>query len=210
MGGSGGPVGGLDHRAGAAGSGERHGQPDAISPPLGASPRSGGARAGGTAGRAAAPGRSSGPAGAAAGLEALRLAVHAPGQVVLRLERFLFPDAHQRVAFDALLAEDELHAAVAHAEALDPAAAALLRRVAVEEPVGDPDGVVAQLVRNATRRCLARLDAEARLAPDRFADLAAETAHVHLDLQALDTNEADADAAARLVAWLGTRVEEDA
>lgn len=149
-------------------------------------------------------------AGAAAGMEALRLAVHDPAEVADRLETFLFPDVHQRVAFDALLAEDELHRAIERAEATDPAAAHLLRRVAVEEPTDPSDSVLTQLVRNAARRQLARVEAEARMSPERYAELVAESAHVRLDLEAIEHDPPDATAAARLVAWLGRRSEENA
>ena len=145
-----------------------------------------------------------------AGLEALRLAVHQPEQVASRLERFLFLDPLQRAAFDALVAVDDLHVAIEHAEQAGPEVAALLRRIAVEEPAADADDVVVQMIRVAARHALGQLRAEATVAPERFAALAAESKTVRDDLQAIEDDRADPAAADRLVAWLGSRGEEDA
>lgn len=145
-----------------------------------------------------------------AGLEALRLAVHHPEQVASRLERVLFLDPRQRAAFDALVAEDDLHLAIERAEQDDPAVATLLRKMAVEEPAANADDVVVQMIRVAVHHALRRLQAEARLAPERLAELAAETAQVRGDLAAVEGDRPEPDAADRLVAWLGRRGEEDA
>lgn len=150
------------------------------------------------------------PGSLRAGMEALRLAVHAPEQVADRLQRVLFLDARQRAAFDALVAEDELHRAIERAEQSDPAVARILRRVAVEEPAADADDVIVQMIRNAVRHGLGAVQAEGRTAPERLADLAAETARVRSDLFAVERDPLDHPAAARLVAWLGIRGEEDA
>ena len=50
--------------------------------------------------------------------------------------------------------------------------AQLLRRLAVEEPAADADAVVVQLVRNASRRALAEVDAQARISPETYAEVA--------------------------------------
>jgi len=153
--------------------------------------------------------RGGGVGGQAAGLEALRLAVHDPVQVARLLEPCLFLDPHQRAAFEALAAEDDLHRAVARAEQCDGVAAELLRRVAVEEPTADGLSVAAQLVRVAVRQALRQVDRQARLAPHRFVELAGETAVVRGDLEAVDVEPPDEQAVVRLVAWLGRRGEED-
>ncbi|MDA8071468.1 MAG: DNA primase [Actinomycetota bacterium] len=144
-----------------------------------------------------------------AGMEALRLAVHRPDEVASRLHRVLFFDPHQRAAFDALLAEDHLHRAIEHAGAVDPPAAQLLCRIAVEEPAAEADDVIAQLVRNAVRRALGALQTELRLAPERLAELAAETAEVRGYLEELEAGTPDPLVFERLLAWLGRRGEED-
>jgi hypothetical protein len=146
--------------------------------------------------------------GAAAGLEALRLAVHDPEQVAHLLEPVLFLDTVQRVAFEALVVADDLHLAIERAERCEPAAADLLRRVAVEEPTADGASVAAQLVRVAARVALRQADAEARRHPERFAAVAAETTNVRSDLQLVDEEPPDEHAVVRLVAWLGRRAEE--
>ena len=71
------------------------------------------------------------------GLEALKLAVHRPEDVVDRVHAVLFTDRVQRQAFVAFLENDSVHEAV---ETASPEVASLLRRVIVEEPMaGDPD-----------------------------------------------------------------------
>jgi hypothetical protein len=165
-------------------------------------------------GAAAGPGarRPDRPAaiGQPAGLEALRLAVHQPDQVAHLLEPWLFLDPTQRTAFEALLGADDLHGAVVQATEVDPAAGELLRRVAVEEPTADGPSVAAQLVRVAARRALHRMDRQARVSPERFAELAGETAAVRRDLEWVEAEPPDGPALTRLVAWLGRRGEEDA
>ncbi|MCK4176485.1 DNA primase [Aciditerrimonas ferrireducens] len=150
------------------------------------------------------------PAGEArAGLEALRLAVHRPEAVGDRLDPCLFADPTQRQVLGALLAAEDLHEAIGLAEETDPAAAALLRRLAVEEPVAEVDDVVAQLVRVAVQRALRALEAEARRSPERAAELAQEANQVRSTLERLDEQPADREAVEGLVAWLAGRGEED-
>jgi len=146
------------------------------------------------------------------GLEALRLAVHQPEAVADRLEELLFDDELQRRAFTTLVASDNLHEAI---EEAPPDVADLLRRLAVEEPMlpgdglGDPvDAVVNQLVRSATKRALADLQAEARTSPDSFTSAAADAARVRLWLEDLDDQRSGREAADHLVAWLVERVGE--
>jgi DNA primase len=145
------------------------------------------------------------------GLEALRLAVHRRDAVADRLAPVLFTDELQRRSFAALMEARDLHDAIEHAP---PDVAALLRRIAVEEPLdvaaplGDPvDAVVAQLLREATRRALAELEAQARLSPGDLTALTVEAKEVRLALEDLDRPDARGESADRLVAWLSARQE---
>ena len=147
------------------------------------------------------------------GLEALKLAVHRPDEVVDRVHPVLFVDPMQRQAFVALEEHDSVHEAV---EAAPPQVASLLRRVTVEEPMaGDPDlgdpvhSVVSVLVREAVRRALADVGMESRAGGESWQARAAETAQVRLWLDQLDDPAAGRDAADRLVAWLNGRDVEE-
>jgi DNA primase len=144
------------------------------------------------------------------GLEALKLVVHQRDAVAGRLDALLFYDERQRLAFQTLAAAADLHEAIRRAEDDSPEVAILLRRLAVEEPALSADGVVMQLVRTASRRALADLDAEGRLSPDAFAQVARVTAQVHCDIEELDSDDGDGaiKAADRLLAWLVERGEE--
>jgi len=138
--------------------------------------------------------------------------VHRPEDVADRLEAVLFVDDLQRRAFVALAGADSLGQAVQEAP---PEVAALLRRVAVEEPIisrdplADPaDAVVAQLVREAVRRALADLQVKARTTGGDLGDIDAETGHVRRRLEELDDPESSRDASDRLLAWLMARERE--
>ncbi len=156
----------------------------------------------GTAGRTRAPGRAAPEF--RPGLEALRLAIHRPEDVADRLEAVLFRDDLQRAAFDVLAAADTepLHQVV---DLAPPEVRALLVRLTVEEPVGRPEEVVVQLVRDAARGELTVITGEARTS----SDAAAEAAEVASWLQELDDPRASAAATARLVAWLVVRAQTD-
>jgi len=134
------------------------------------------------------------------GLEALRLAIHRPEEVGDRLEEDLFSDPVQRAAFVALVEADDLGEAIDHAV---PAVQSLLVRLTVEEPMSDPDEVVAQLVRDTVRRELPVLTVEARTSPASL-DEAADVARW---LQDLDRHDTSAEASRRLVAWLLVRAQ---
>ncbi len=136
------------------------------------------------------------------GLEALRLAIHRPEEVGDRLEAVLFRDGVQREAFRSLERADDLLEAI---DGASPDAASLLVRLAVEEPRSDPDDVVAQLVRDAVRRELAHLAAEARESPSAIEEAVSATAWV----QELDDPSLSVEATARLVAWLMVRSRTD-
>jgi DNA primase len=142
------------------------------------------------------------------GLEALRMAVHRPETVAHRLEPVLFADPVQRHAFSVLAESESLHEAIALAEEEDPEVAGLLRRLTVEEPTADADDVVVQLVRIASRRALAGVEAQARLSPQDVVRLAPVVARVRGDLEELDRLDAGVAAAQRLLAWLSEGGEE--
>jgi DNA primase len=140
------------------------------------------------------------------GLEALKLAVHRPEDVVDRVHAVLFTDPVQRLAFVALLEHDSVHEAV---ETASPEVGSLLRRVIVEEPMsgdpelGDPvDSVVAGMLRGAARRALSDIEIESRVSDDSWQTRAAETVQVRLWLDQLDESGSGRDAADQLVAWL--------
>jgi DNA primase len=146
------------------------------------------------------------------GLEALKLAVHRPEDVVDRVHAVLFTDRVQRQAFLALLENDSVHEAV---ESASPEVASLLRRVIVEEPMsGDPDlgdpvdSVVAVLLRGASKRALSDVQIESRVSDDSWQARAAETGQVQLWLDELGESGSGRDAADRLVAWLIQREPE--
>jgi DNA primase len=132
------------------------------------------------------------------GLEALRLAIHRPDDVGQRLEPALFRDGLQRSAYQALVDADDLHQAI---DGGTPEVKALLMRLTVEEPTGEPDEVVLQLVRDAARRQLTNLTTEVRTSPE----AGIEAVEVARWLQELDIPGASVTATARLVAWLIVR-----
>jgi DNA primase len=162
-------------------------------PWAGSGPAGGGSRSRGAAGRAPAT-----PAEFRPGLEALRLAIHRPGDVGDRLQAALFRDELQRAAFQALVDADDLHQAI---DTASPEVRELLVRLTVEEPKGEPDDVVLQLVRDAARRELHVMTAESRTSPAAGEEAAAAAAWV----QELDDPAASVAATARLVAWLAVR-----
>ena len=136
------------------------------------------------------------------GLEALRLAIHRPEEVADHLEAALFRDELQRAAFEVLAGanREPLHEVI---EQAPPEIRALLVRLTVEEPVGQPDEVVLQLVRDAARGELTVITAEARTSPDAVG----EAAQVASWVQELDDPGASAAATSRLVAWLVVRAQ---
>jgi len=134
------------------------------------------------------------------GLEALRLAIHRPEEVGNRLEAALFRDDLQRAAFLALVDGDDLHQAI---DGSPPDVRALLLRLTVEEPMGQPDEVVLQLVRDAARKELTLITAEARTSPTAVQTAADAASWV----QELDDPDASVAATARLVAWLVVRAQ---
>ena len=145
------------------------------------------------------------------GLEALRICVHRPDLVAHRIEPFLLTDPDQRAALEALLAASSLREAVDEAP---PAAAALLRQVAVEEldiernEMGNPvDMVLAQLVRTAARAGLGGLQAEVRRGETDAVEGSRQVTEVQRWLSQLDDDVLRFDAETALVGWLSKRGE---
>jgi DNA primase len=134
------------------------------------------------------------------GLEAIRLAIHRPEDVGDRLQPALFRDEVQRAAFQALVDSDDLHEAI---DSSPPPVRALLVRLTVEEPVGEPTEVMLQLVREAARRELTLIAAEARTSPA----AGQEAAEVAAWVQQLDDPDRSAGATSGLVAWLVVRAQ---
>ena len=136
--------------------------------------------------------------------EALRVAVHHPELVASRLHEVLFTDPTILAGYRALCASTTLHEAIAGAE---PAAAALLQRLAVEEAESDPDDVMARLAEEAARRTLADLDASARQSADPMG-YADHVGWLKLAVEELHDHATAIDATGRLVLWLVDRFEE--
>jgi DNA primase len=137
------------------------------------------------------------------GLEALRLAIHRPDDVGHQLEAALFRDGLQRSAFETLAHADPdatLHQVI---ESSTPEVRSLLVRLCVEEPMSEPEEVVLQLVRDATRRELRVIAGEARTSREARAEGAAAAGWV----QELDDPVSSAEATSRLVAWLTVRAQ---
>ncbi len=131
-------------------------------------------------------------------VEALRLAIHRPEEIAHRLEEVLFTDELHLSALRALKSRETLHDAI---EAADPATAALLQRLAVEDVHDDPDAVLVELIRNTGRRALAALKARSREAPDRALELSATVAWLTLTLMELPAPEATSTLVPWLVEW---------
>ncbi len=146
------------------------------------------------------------------GLEALRIAVHRPELAAGRIEAFLFADFDQRAAFEVLCEATSLTAAI---ETAPGPVAALLRRVAVEEPLLDESSgvdpvapVVAQLIRASVRAALARLQSQLRSGDVDLASGSAQVAAVQAEVARLDDPQSGAEAADALLDWLATREDE--
>lgn len=137
-------------------------------------------------------------------VEALRLCVHRRAEMLPLLHDVLFGDDLSAAAFTALAAHDTVFDAI---EAADPAAAALLQRVAVEETDAEPLDVVALLASRAAHRAVIELEAEQRASDDPLA-YAPIVGWLKLRTEELREHETALDASAQLVAWLADRSEE--
>jgi DNA primase len=155
-------------------------------------------------GPAAAAARRSARHGSGPALEVLRHAVHDPGAVGAWLDADLFDDPLQREVYETLLATDT------HADALATApdeVADLLARLIVDEPTSEPFDAVRRLHTEVARREIAAVRLRSAAAADgtqALTDLATLTRVI----DGLRHAETAADAAGRLLAWLGERVDD--
>lgn len=149
------------------------------------------------------PAPSSGPVKASPESEALKMAVHRPGEVAALLDEALFVSELHAAAFRALAESDTLAIAIAQA---DPAAAELLQRLAVEESEADPEDVAARLAEEAATRELTLVEAEARRSDDAlsFSD---DVRFLKLNMELLRDPETSVAAVGELVPWLRHRLE---
>ncbi|MCP5028009.1 MAG: DNA primase [Actinomycetia bacterium] len=140
--------------------------------------------------------------------EALRLAVHRPGEVADLLHGVLFDDPVHLAAFQALVGASTFHGAVASA---DPLAADLLQRLAVEDASADPDDVSGRLLVEAASRVLLSLQNQARVSADPLA-FTSSISWLKLRIEAARDPSVDPDACrnarAELLDWLAQQVEE--
>ncbi len=169
------------------------------------------ARPGAASGRQSAPetrqpertaARQTAPAGPE--LEALRVAVNHPEAVAANLHEVLFADPSVLEGYRALRRSTTLHEAIAGA---DPATAALLQRLAVEDDESDPDDVMARLAEEAAKRAVADLEVDARQSAN-ARDYADDMGWLKLSIEELRDPAAAVEATGRLVRWLIQRFEE--
>jgi len=140
--------------------------------------------------------------------EALRVAVHHPERVASRLHEVLFTDPTIVAAYRALCRATTLHEAIEGAiEGAEPAAAALLQRLAVEDDESDPDDVMARLAREAANRAIADLEAGARQSADPRS-YAEDVNWLKWTVEELFDQATVTEATGRLVLWLVDRFEE--
>jgi len=130
--------------------------------------------------------------------EALRVAAHHPDALAGRLHEVLFSDAVAASAWTALATAGSLRGAI---DGADPAAAALLARLAVEEADAEADDVVARLAEEAGRRAVRELNAAARMADDP-GGYSPVIGWLKLTIEELREPDTRSDAAERLVRWL--------
>jgi DNA primase len=139
-------------------------------------------------------------------LQALRMAVHDPGGVADLLDEMLFTNPVALSAYRALAGADTFHDAV---EVADPEAAELLQQLAVEEPEGEPDEVVARLIDENVRLEIARLEAEARQenTMEHLTRVNADVSEAKLQVERLREPVSRLDAAGQLLGWLHEMTE---
>jgi DNA primase len=138
-------------------------------------------------------------------VEALRLAIHRPEEVVDRLHQVLFVDPVALAAYRALCSATTLAQAVDVAE---PPADDLLRRLSVEDADSSADDVLARLAEEAAKRVVAELEAAARRAGE-LTD-AGQVGWLKLTIAQLRESGTSVDATGRLVRWMVDRFEVEA
>jgi len=146
--------------------------------------------------------------------EALRLAIHRPAAVAHLIEPVLFDDPFNLAALQALLGAPTLAEAI---DAADSDVASILLRLAVEDVADDVDAddVLAILVRAASARIVASIDAEVRQ-HERSDDLRWAADRIRTmgwakeRMEALSDPDRRVEAMGQLVAWLASSGEEGA
>lgn len=138
--------------------------------------------------------------------EALRLLLHQRDDIVDRLDAVLFNSPRRRAAYDILVVETDLHAAL---ELASDDVRALISRLAVEEPHGDPDQVVADLARYAATREIdaLRADAAAAQTPDDLRGIVECIDWLRHRVEELERPDSRDQASGVLVAWLADHGE---
>jgi DNA primase len=134
--------------------------------------------------------------------EVLRHAIHDPEAVSPWLARELFDDPVQAGVHQALLGADTHAAALASAP---PDIADLLARLLVEEPTSEPFDAVRRLLTEVARRRIRTLRLVGATSGDP-AQALSDLAFLNRAIDDLRDPDAAADAADRLLAWLGQRV----
>ena len=137
-------------------------------------------------------------------LEALRLLVNRPDDILGWLHDVLFADERVLAAYRALRDAGTVRGAI---EITDPGAAELLQRVAAEDTEAEPDDVVDLLIMAAAQRELVEFSAQALVADDPLV-YAADTGWVKLRLEELRERASREDAREQLLAWLTQEPEE--
>jgi DNA primase len=134
--------------------------------------------------------------------EVLRHAIHDPEAVSHWLTGELFDDPVQASVYQALLGADTHAAALA---ASPPEVADLLARLLVEEPTSEPFDAVRRLLTEVARRRIRTLRLVGATSGDP-AQALSDLAFLDRAIDDLRDPDAAADAADRLLAWLGQRV----
>ena len=144
-------------------------------------------------------------------VEALRLAVARPEEILPLLDPILFTDTGHQAVLRALVdAGGDLHAAT---EAADPTVADHLARLAVEDSSAEPDDVRRKLLRDAGLRSLAELQREASEGHD-FAAYSPAIGWLKHEIDAIDFEAVgpgahlDRDREDQLLRWLAQRAED--
>jgi len=137
-------------------------------------------------------------------IEALRLAVHRPGEVAEHLDAALFDSELAAATYEALLEAETLRDAI---DSAPPDAADLLQRLVVEETESDASDVIAGLVYHAAGRALDRLESMSRANPDDL-DVLRQIGVVHGLREKAQPPEPEPHALDELVRWIIGFVEE--
>lgn len=151
--------------------------------------------------------------------EALRIAVHHPEDVAAMLERIIAPetgsdiedvlffDSTTRAAFRTLAQASTLSSAIENAE---PEAADLLAQLAVADEGGNATDEFVRLIDRAAVRATRELELQARVGPEELREVGQSIAWLKLAIERIRDPSTAVDAAAQLVSWLMSRIEQPA